>query len=97
QLPRTLVLSDLHIYPDTPPAVGEDLARLVAAHPGARIVLLGDLFDLPLSTPRRSQRETVAAALAAHPAPSAALARHLDGGGELWLLGGNHDAEVGTD
>jgi predicted phosphodiesterase len=35
-------------------------------------------------------------ALSAHPATRAALAEHVDRGGELWLVGGNHDAEVGA-
>src|SRR5262249_8581687 len=72
------------------------LAGFVAAHPGVRLVFLGDLFDLSAAARHRPHRETVAAALGANPAARAALGRHLDTGGELWLLGGNHDAEVGT-
>jgi hypothetical protein len=96
---RTLVLSDLHLVPETPRAVGEDLARLVAAHPGARLIFLGDLFDVPAVSPRQPPRRAVTAALGAHPTARAALARHVEAseGGEVWLLGGNHDAEVGTD
>jgi UDP-2,3-diacylglucosamine pyrophosphatase LpxH len=94
--PRTLVLGDLHLVRETPPPVGEDLAGLLAAHPGARVVVAGDLFDLPAASPRMPPRAAVAAALGAHPAARAALARHLDTGGELCLVGGNHDAEVGT-
>jgi hypothetical protein len=94
--PRTLVLADLHLTRETPRPVGDDLALLVAAHPGARIVFLGDLLDLPASLPRQPHRQAVAELLAAQPAARAALGRHLDTGGELWLLGGNHDAEVGT-
>jgi hypothetical protein len=97
--PRTLVLSDLHLMRDVHPgsvALAADLARLVAAHPGTRLLFLGDLFDLPASFPRRPHRRAVTEALEAHPGARAALARHLDTGGELWLLGGNHDAEVGT-
>lgn len=66
------------------------------AHAGARIVFAGDLFDLPADGPPRPAREAIAAVLGAHPAMRAALGRHLDGGGELWLLGGNHDADVGA-
>ncbi len=95
--PRTVVLSDLHLVRETPPALAADLASLTAAHAGARLLFLGDLFDLPASTPRGPHRQTVTAALGAHPSARAALGRHLDGGGELWLLGGNHDAEVGTE
>lgn len=94
---RTVVLSDLHLVRESPPALEADVAGLIAAHAGARLVFLGDLFDLSASTPRRPHREHVVEALGAHPAVRAALARHLDGGGELWLLGGNHDAEVGTE
>jgi hypothetical protein len=96
---RTLVLSDLHLVRDMYPgsvALAADLARLVAAHPGTRLLFLGDLFDLPASYPRRPHRRVVSEALEAHPEVRAAFARHLDTGGELWLLGGNHDAEVGT-
>jgi hypothetical protein len=91
-----VVLGDLHLVRETPQAVSGDLGRLVAAHPGARLVFAGDLFDLPASSPRRPPRETVTALLGAHPEARAALGRHLDTGGEIWLLGGNHDAEVGT-
>ncbi len=94
--PRTVVLADLHLVRETPAALGADLASLVAAHAGDRLLFLGDLFDMPASSPRLPHRQAVTEALGAHPAARAALARHLDGGGELCLLGGNHDAEVGT-
>lgn len=94
--PRTIVLADLHLIRETPGVVTSDLARLVAAHPGARIVFAGDLFDLSSTMPRRPKSEAVVEALEAHPEARAALGRHVDTGGELWLLGGNHDAEVGT-
>ncbi len=94
--PRTLVLGDLHLVRETPRAVGADLARLVAAHPGARLLFLGDLFDVSTATPRLPHLEAVEAALGAHPAARAALARHVDAGGEIWLASGNHDAGVGA-
>lgn len=94
--PRTVVLGDLHLIRETPRAVTDDLAALVAAHPGARVVFAGDLFDLPADGPRRPARDAVAAVLGAHPAVREAFARHVDRGGELWLLGGNHDADVGA-
>ena len=94
--PRTVVLADLHLVRETPAPLADDLASLVAVHAGARLIFLGDLFDLPASTPRRPHREAVVEALGAHAAARVALGRHLDTGGEIWLLGGNHDAEVGT-
>jgi predicted phosphodiesterase len=93
---RQLVLADLHLVRDTPREVGEDLARVAREHPGARLIFLGDLFDLPAALPRAPHREAVVGALGAHPAAREALARHVDGGGEIWLLAGNHDAEVGS-
>jgi UDP-2,3-diacylglucosamine pyrophosphatase LpxH len=93
---RTIVLADLHLIRETPEAVTADLARLIAAHPGARIIFAGDLFDLSSTMPRRPKDEAVVEALEAHPDARAALGRHVESGGELWLLGGNHDAEVGT-
>src|SRR5262245_48266708 len=80
--PRTIVLGDLHVVKETPEEVTSDLARLVEAHPGARIIFAGDLFDLAASLPRRPRAEAVAVALAAHPKARAALGRHVDQGGE---------------
>lgn len=94
--PRTVVLADLHLIRETPRAVTFDLAALVNASPGARLICAGDLFDLPADGPPRPAKQTVASVLDAHPHVRAALGRHLDGGGELWLLGGNHDADVGA-
>src|SRR5262245_38193142 len=94
--PRTIVLGDLHLTRDTPRAVADDLAALVAAHAGARLVFAGDLLDLTADGPRRPAREAVAGVLDAHPGVRAALGRHLDGGGVLWLLGGNHDPALGA-
>ncbi|AUX21066.1 hypothetical protein SOCEGT47_015440 [Sorangium cellulosum] len=93
---RTIVLADLHLVRQTPRSVTADLAALVAAHPGARIVVAGDLFDLSSESPWMPRPRALREALSAHPIARAALAEHLDRGGELWLSGGNHDAEVGA-
>jgi UDP-2,3-diacylglucosamine pyrophosphatase LpxH len=93
---RTVVLADLHLVRQTPRAVTDDLARLVAAHPGSRVVVAGALFDLSSESPWMPRPRALREALSAHPAARAALAEHVDRGGELWLAGGNHDAEVGA-
>ncbi|XXX79682.1 hypothetical protein WMF30_13005 [Sorangium sp. So ce134] len=93
---RTVVLADLHLVRQTPGEVTADLARFVAAHPGARIVVAGDLFDLSSESPWMPRPRALREALFAHPTARASLAEHLDRGGELWLAGGNHDAEVGS-
>ena len=93
---RTLVLADLHLVGKTPRSLGEDLATLVEAHRGARIVVAGDLFDLPSEMPNVARDKALASALGAQSHVRAALAEHVDRDGELWLLSGNHDAEVGA-
>lgn len=94
---RTLVLADLHLTRHTPRAVSADLARLVRAHPGARLVFAGDLFDLSADDPGRERPRAVRETLEALPEARAAFAEHLDRGGELWMAGGNHDADVADD
>lgn len=92
---RSIVLGDLHLVRHTPRAVTRDLASLIAEHPGDRLVFVGDLLDLSSDMPKVPRREAVAAALGAHPEARSALANHLDRGGEIWLVGGNHDADIG--
>lgn len=95
---RTLVLADLHLTRSTPSRVTSDLAELVTTHPGSRIIFAGDLLDLSAEAPPEGTRAPSAEeALSSHPAVRSALGRHLDGGGELWLAGGNHDADVGRE
>lgn len=95
---RTLVLADLHLSRHTGRTVCEDFARLLSEHPGTRVVVAGDLFDLSAdvgsSTAPLDRRAALDAALGAQPAVRRALASHLDRDGELWLTAGNHDAET---
>jgi len=91
---RTVVLADLHLTRHTPSATVEALERFLTDHAGARIVFDGDLFDLSVESPQRRE-ESLDEALLAHPPVRSALAGHVDRGGELWLVAGNHDAEIG--
>lgn len=93
---RTIVLADLHLVGQTPKPLGDDLAALVEGHRGARIVLCGDLFDLPSEMPNVARDKALGSALGAQPRVRAALAEHVERDGELWLVSGNHDAEVGA-
>lgn len=93
QAPRTIVLGDLHLCRATPAPAGVAFASLLGAHAGARAIVAGDLFDFSADHPRSGLDQ----ALGAHPEARAALARHLDSGGELWLASGNHDADVGAN
>ena len=91
---RTVVLADLHLTRSSPRGVADDLARFVATHADARIVFAGDLFDFSADAPRTLCEPAVEGILGAHAGVRAALARHADAGGELWLVGGNHDAGI---
>ncbi len=94
---RTLVLGDLHLTRNTPDRVTVDLARLLGAHGGARVIVAGDLFDLSADSPTTPSERAVREALGAHRPAAEALGRHLETGGELWLVGGNHDADLALD
>lgn len=92
---RTIVLGDLHLVRETPTAVIDDLVQVVEAHRGARVVFAGDLFDLSADHPRKERAAALRDAVAAQPRVQALLREHLDRGGQVWLLGGNHDAALG--
>jgi len=90
-----IVIGDLHLTRHTPRAVSEDLARLLADHAGEPVVLAGDFFDISTDAPHAERREAIEGVFAVHEAARRAVGRHLDQGGELILLGGNHDADLG--
>jgi hypothetical protein len=92
---RTFVLGDVHLTRHTAPAVAADLARFFAGAAGQRVIVAGDFFDLATDAPHEERRRAVSDVLGAHPELRGALGRFLDGGGELTLLGGNHDAAMG--
>ncbi len=92
---RTIVVGDLHLVRDTPPRVVADAVRLVTDHPGARLVFLGDLFDLSADHPGEARGTALREAVETHAAFARALGEHVERGGELWVVGGNHDAAAG--
>ncbi len=89
---RTLVVADVHLTRTTPKDISRDLARFVADARGARIYVAGDLFDRSAEGEPLPSFEAV---FGVHDELRRALAEHLEGGGELRLAAGNHDAEVG--
>ncbi len=92
---RTIVVGDLHLVRETPRAVVDDVVRLVKDHPGARLVFLGDVFDLSADYPSAPKGAALREAVSTHAAVASALAEHADRGGQLWIVGGNHDAAAG--
>jgi UDP-2,3-diacylglucosamine pyrophosphatase LpxH len=93
---RTLVLGDLHLSTHAPRGASADLALLLEAHRGARVVFAGDFFDLSAEV-GASHSRSVAAGFAAHPRVTQALAEHVEHDGEIVWLSGNHDCEIGED
>jgi len=92
---KTIAVGDLHLTRDTPPHVAGDLVRLVRENPGDRLMLAGDLFDLSADFPRTPPLSALKSALDAQAPLFAALGEHVDRGGELFLVAGNHDAAIG--
>jgi predicted phosphodiesterase len=88
---RTLVLGDLHLSSHTPKGVERDLERLLDEHGGSRVVFAGDFFDLSAEA---GKARDLATGFEAHPRTKVALARHVERGGELVFLAGNHDPEI---
>jgi UDP-2,3-diacylglucosamine pyrophosphatase LpxH len=89
-----VVVGDVHLSHGGKPEIGRALAELVSAHPGAEIVLNGDIFNLSLDAPERDPLESAMTMLHAEPALREALRRHLTEAGRLTLLPGNHDAAL---
>lgn len=89
---RTVVLGDLHLVKESPAALVADLRALAEAHRGARLVVAGDLFDLSADYPGVSKSLALRRAFEETPRVRQVLAEHVDRGGELWLLAGNHDS-----
>lgn len=91
-----VIIGDAHLVRDGRSEVARDLAALVRAQRGATIVFNGDLFDLAAESAYFCGAEALRAILGTHGELRAALAEHLDAGGELVLVAGNHDDEVTT-
>ena len=72
---RALVLGDLHLGPSSAAAVGEDLASLLKAHPGARVIFAGDSFDIDVGPGELGRSRAIGETLQAQPALRAALGR----------------------
>ncbi len=92
---RTIAFGDLHLVRETPADVVDDVVAVVREHAGERLAFVGDVFDLSADHPGVERARALQDAWGAQPRVRAALAEHVTRGGELWLLGGNHDAALG--
>jgi UDP-2,3-diacylglucosamine pyrophosphatase LpxH len=92
---RTIAFGDLHLVRETPAEVIDDVVAVVREHAGERLAFVGDVFDLSADQPGVERGRALESAWEAQPRVRRALAEHVERGGELWLLGGNHDAALG--
>lgn len=90
-----LLVSDVHLSPDFGFQASVSLSQLIAAHPQADVHLVGDIFDLSQTPAGHRPAETLGKILAAHPEWLGECRRHLQAGGRLCLVPGNHDADLG--
>jgi predicted phosphodiesterase len=87
-----IVVGDTHFSHGHKRDTGAMLARLVVQHPGAELVLNGDIFNLSLDEPARDPIESSLAMLGPEAELRQALRNHVAAGGRLSVLPGNHDA-----
>ncbi len=86
-----VVLSDAHLAPGDGVAVSHDLARLVANHRGAEILLNGDTFTLSGESSEPAAFQALGQLLDDHADLRSALRGHLAAGSPVTLIAGNHD------
>ena len=92
-----LILSDVHISRAYGGRAAAQLSALVTEHNDSEIVLAGDIFDLSLDPAHTPLEDSVGAAFAPHPGLKQALSSHVQTGGKLTLVPGNHDAALSQD
>jgi len=96
-----VVVADVHVGLDEPKSlrrrVETDLARVVADHPGAEIVLAGDIFDLSFAPSVERSGELLGTLLDDSPNLLGALRAHLAAGHPVTVVPGNHDAALGEE
>ncbi|CAN5737314.1 hypothetical protein BH09MYX1_BH09MYX1_18240 [soil metagenome] len=94
---RTIALGDLHLSTHTPSAVADDLSTLVKRSAGARLLFVGDFFDLSAESPRVASARAIEEGFAKYANVRRAFSEHVDRGGELRFVAGNHDPELGGE
>lgn len=94
--PPTLIIGDLHLGPAAPGGTDAAAVELLERYRGSELVCLGDLFDLSAEIGNLSPCESVSARFETFPSLTQALRRHLQEGGAIRIIAGNHDAELGS-
>jgi predicted phosphodiesterase len=89
------IVGDLHLTRQSPSNVVADFTALLDDQ--QQIIVAGDLFDLSTDAPKEDRVDAINAIVGSHPPLSRAVGELLARGGELTLIGGNHDAHVGHD
>lgn len=89
-----LILSDTHLSRDHGRPTSAALVALLEEYRDAELILAGDIFDLSLDSPRVAPEESLTNVIRAHGDLEAALRRHLQRGGRVTFVPGNHDAAL---
>jgi hypothetical protein len=96
-LERPLVIvGDVHLSHAGTREKGDALAKLVRLHPGAEIILNGDIFNLSLDPPSADPARSMLEMLEPERELRDALRAHLQTGNPLSILPGNHDAALAS-
>jgi predicted phosphodiesterase len=90
-----VVLSDVHLSANVQPERESAVAALLARYPGRVVVFLGDLFEFS-SVPELGPSGAFERMVHVNEVFSAAIRRHTEGGGHVYFVAGNHDAELTT-
>ncbi len=89
-----MILSDAHLSKEYGSAISNGLAEVLHQYEDCELVLAGDIFDLSLDAAEIEPTLSLRAAVAPHEAAVAAIRRHVQKGGKITLIPGNHDAAV---
>lgn len=90
---HVVVLSDVHLSANLQPERERAVCQALARHPGLDVVFLGDLFEF--SSSRAVDPGVALGDMArANPALVAAIRQHTQTGARVFMVCGNHDAEL---
>lgn len=89
-----LLLSDAHLSGRAGTKTAMALERVLAQHPGAELILVGDILDLSLFPATTEPAESASRSLSTHASLLATLQAHVLAGGRINWIPGNHDAGV---
>ncbi|MEZ4220428.1 MAG: metallophosphoesterase [Polyangiaceae bacterium] len=95
-MPRpALIVSDLHLSPNSPVRISSALAAVLEDHADAELIVAGDSLDLSLLRDPEATADSLTDYLRPHTSLRAALQQRLGRGVPVRFVLGNHDAPLG--